>query len=107
MNFYSSIKSPPGHGYNTVFIRVPGGILLPLCGPSEVRQSTLDSVCPEESDSLAGTWSLRSDFPLEQEANAKFILKVFLVYLKLRGMKNLRVTYSHNVMYLCFLQNKP
>lgn len=93
---------------NTLFIRTPSDILLPLCGPSEVSQSTLDSVCPEESDSLAGTWSLRSDFPLEQEANAKFILKVFLVYLKLGGMKySLRVTYSHNVMYLCFLQNKP
>lgn len=48
--------SPWSWDTNTVVIRELGGILLPLCGPSEVRQSTLDSVCPKESD-----WNLESE----------------------------------------------
>lgn len=97
--------SPRSWDTNTVFIRELGGILLPLCGPREVRSQHWTLFVQK---SQTGTWSLRSDFPLEKEANAKFILKVFLVYLKLGVMKNpLRVTYSHNIMCPCFLQNKP
>lgn len=45
---------------------------------------------------------MRSDFPLEQEVDAKFILKVFLVYLKLEGMTNPpRVTFSQYNESLC------
>lgn len=82
-----------------MFIRAPSGILLPLCGASEVRRSTLDSVCPEESDSLA---EVRFSFGKGSECQVYF--KSVLGLPKTRGHEE---SFEGNIFSKCNVSLLP